>query len=66
MEEKAFVHLKMGTTSGIMVVNKRRNLEKLYLDVLIARLREIVRALKSKSEKALVELREIGDPISKF
>jgi len=35
-------------------------LEHLYLDVLIACLKEIVQALKKEPEKALVELREIG------
>ncbi len=35
-------------------------MEKPYLDVLIACLKEIVKALKNEPEKALVELREIG------
>ncbi len=39
---------------------KKDNLEHLYLDVLIACLKEIVKALKSEPGKALVDLREIG------
>ncbi len=35
-------------------------MEKIYLDTLIACLKEIVKALKSEPEKALIELREIG------
>ncbi|MGB9722037.1 MAG: HD-GYP domain-containing protein, partial [bacterium] len=35
-------------------------MEHLYLDVLIACLKEIVQALKNKPDEALVELREIG------
>ncbi len=50
----------MDAASVITAVNKRRNLEKLYLDVLIACLKEIVKALKSEPEKALIDLREIG------
>ncbi len=41
-------------------------LEHLYLDVLIACLKEIIHALKKEPEMALVELREIGKTLDRF
>jgi len=47
-------------TERIEVAMKGGLLEHLYIDVLIACLKEIVQALKNEPEKALIELREIG------
>ncbi|MEO0137930.1 MAG: HD-GYP domain-containing protein [candidate division WOR-3 bacterium] len=54
------VQMNLDAALFFWISNERSILEKLYLDVLIACLKEIVKALKSEPEKALIELREIG------